>query len=68
VAGEQPAVSGREGFQGIQVAGVLSMRIKGLVLLAVMIVVTVIYLAGENFGCSGRAKSNGRPAPSSEKK
>jgi hypothetical protein len=44
------------------------MRIKGLVLLAVMIVVTVIYLAGENFGCSGRAKSNGRPAPSSEKK
>jgi hypothetical protein len=44
------------------------MRIKGLVLLGVMIVVTVIYLAGGKFGCSGWAKSNGRPAPSSEKK
>jgi hypothetical protein len=38
------------------------MRIKGLVLLAVMVVVTVIYLAGENFGCSGRSRSDGKPA------
>lgn len=49
------------------------MRIKGLVLLAVMIVVTVLYLAGENFGCSGPSKSNGKPArdipaPAADKK
>jgi hypothetical protein len=49
------------------------MRIKGLVLFAVMIVVTVIYLLGENFSCSGRPKGAGGPdrdvpAPSAEKK
>jgi hypothetical protein len=49
------------------------MKIKGLVLLAVMIVVTVLYLVGENFGCSGRSKSDVKsvrdvPVSSAEKK
>jgi hypothetical protein len=38
------------------------MRIKGWVLLAVMIVVTVIYLTGEHFGCSGSSKLGDKPA------
>lgn len=38
------------------------MRIKGLVLLGIMIVVTVIYLMGENFSCSGSAKVGDKPA------
>jgi hypothetical protein len=49
------------------------MRIKGLILFAVMVVVTAIYLAGERFGCSGRSNTVGEssravPAPSFEKK
>lgn len=37
------------------------MKIKGLVLLAVMIVVTFIYLAGEQFRCSGPSRTDVTP-------
>jgi hypothetical protein len=36
------------------------MRIKGLVLLGVMIVVSLIYLLSEDFNCSGRTKMDGK--------